>query len=79
MRYEEAWIWQDRITTAANALGYTVWDLRYNGKSCSFALELEQTLGDEQISALCAHMPLPTDYDGVGGHGSRFTVYGNLP
>ena len=42
MRYEDAWIWQDKITSTVNALGYTIWDLKYDGDADYFHLELNE-------------------------------------
>ena len=75
MRYEDAWIWQDKITSTVNALGYTIWDLKYNRDADYFHLELNETLTDDKASMLCAQMSLPTDYDGIGDIGSCFTIY----
>lgn len=71
--YTELWQMQDAITTVANANGYTVWELRMMD-GC-FHLELNTHLDEEKISEFCAQMPLPTDWEGEGTHGSKFCLY----
>lgn len=75
MRYEDRWRLQDEITASANALGYTIWDLRYYRELETFRLELNQHLQDDRESDFCYQMPLTSDYDGEGSHGSMFTLY----
>ena len=65
----------NKITSTVNALGYTIWDLKYNRDADYFHLELNETLTDDNASMLCAQMSLPTDYDGIGDIGSCFTIY----
>lgn len=50
MRYEDSWRLQDEITVSVNALGYSVWDLRYNREAETFRLELNERLKDDQLS-----------------------------
>lgn len=68
MNYEDIWQIQDEITAAVNSLGFSLWDLHYDRPSFSFHLELNEHVPDSQ-------MPLSTDYDGEGDHGSVFTLY----
>ena len=75
MRYEDSWRLQDKITAAVNALGYFVWDLRYNREAETFRLELNEHLQEDQESNFCYQMPLTTDYNGEGTHGSLFTLF----
>ena len=75
MRYEDAWMWQDQITSTVNALGYTIWDLKYNREADNFHLELNEKLTDDNASMLCSQMPLSTDYKGIGFIGSCFTIF----
>lgn len=75
MRYDDVWRLQDEITSTVNALGYNVWELKYNLQSETFRLELNDHLDDETASSFCSQMPLATDYDGEGENGSSFTLY----
>ena len=75
MRYEDCWRLQDEITASVNALGLSVWDLRYNRKADTFRLELNEHLQDDKEYNFCYQMPLTEDYDGEGTHGSMFTLY----
>ncbi len=75
MKYEDSWRLQDEITASVNALGLSVWDLRYNRKDDTFRLELNEHLQEDKEYDFCYQMPLTTDYDGEGGHGSMFTLY----
>jgi hypothetical protein len=75
MNYENIWQIQDEITSAVNSLGFSLWDLHYDRQVFSFHLELNEHLPDDALSSFCSHMPLTTDYDGEGGHGSAFTLY----
>ena len=75
MQYEDIWQIQDEITSAVNSLGYSPWDLHYDRQDFSFHLELKEHLPDDALSSFCSQMPLTTDYDGEGGHGSVFTLY----
>ena len=75
MNYEDIWQIQDEIMAVVNSLGFTLWDLHYDRSSFSFHLELNEQLPDDALSSFCSHMPLTTDYDGEGGHGSAFTLY----
>ena len=75
MRYEDAWMWQDQITSTVNALGYTIWDLKYDREVDYFYLELNESLTDDNASDLCSQMSLLTDYKGIGSNGSSFTIY----
>lgn len=75
MKYENAWQVQDEITTAVNALGWSIWNLRYDRNADVFHLEVASHLDEEQQERLVAHMPLSTDYDSEGSHGSRFSLY----
>lgn len=72
MEYEDLWHRQDEIETVVNALGYTVWNLQPYGERGGLVLELCQHLDEHEASALCCQLPLPTDYEGEGSHGSRF-------
>jgi len=70
--YTELWQLQDSITTAVNACGYGVWDLRpSNG---GFRLELSAHIGEMDISNLCCQLPLMADYEGEGRNGSLFRL-----
>ena len=75
MNYEDIWQIQDEITAAVNSLGFSLWDLHYDHSSFSFHMELSEHLPDEILSSFCSQMPLPTDYDGEGSHGSVFMLY----
>ena len=75
MNYENIWQIQDEITSAVNSLGFSLRDLHYDRQVFSFYLELNEHLPDDALSSFCSHMPLTTDYDGEGGHGSAFTLY----
>ncbi|WP_018463976.1 hypothetical protein [Segatella paludivivens] len=75
MRYEDAWMWQDQITSTVNALGYTIWDLKYDREADYFYLELNERLTDDNASDLCSQMSLFTDYKGIGSNGSCFFIY----
>ncbi len=75
MRYEDAWMWQDQITSTVNALGYTIWDLKYDREADYFYLELNESLTDDNASDLCSQMSLFADYKGIGSNGSCFTIY----
>ena len=75
MNYEDIWQIQDKITAAVNSLGFSLWDLHYDHSSFSFHMELSEHLPDEILSSFCSQMPLPTDYDGAGSHGSVFMLY----
>lgn len=75
MRYDDVWRLQDEITSAVNALGQTVWELKYDLHSQTFRLELNGHLDDEATSSFCSQMPITTDYDGEGKNGSMFTLY----
>ena len=71
--YTELWQLQDSITTAVNACGYGVWDLRpSNG---GFRLKLSAHIGEMDISNLCCQLPLMADYEGEGRNGSLFSLY----
>ena len=48
--YTEIWQLQDVITTAVNACGYDIWDLRANDSG--FLLELAEYLDDDAIFAM---------------------------
>lgn len=74
MRYEDSWKLADEITSSVNAQNLSVWDLRYNREAETFRLELNEHLQDDQLSKFCYQMPLTTDYDGEGAHGSMFTL-----
>lgn len=67
-RYREIWQTTDTVTTAVNACGYGVWDLR--PVEGGFMLELDRHIGDNDISLFCSQLPLPTDYYGEGRHGT---------
>ncbi len=71
--YTELWQLQDSITTAVNASGYGVWDLRPS--NAGFHLELSAHIGEMDISNLCCQLPLMADYDGEGCNGSLFSLY----
>lgn len=75
MRYDDVWRLQDEITSAVNALGHFVWELKYDLHSETFRLELNDHLDDDSASSFCSQMPLTTDYDGEGNNGSMFTLY----
>lgn len=75
MNYEDIWQIQDEITAAVNSLGFSLWDLHYDRTSFSFHMELSLHFPDEALSSFCSQMPLATDYDGEGSHGSVFTLY----
>lgn len=66
MRYENAWQVQDEITTAVNALGWSIWDLHYDRNADVFRLEVNSHLDDEEQGKLISQMSLSTDYDGTG-------------
>ena len=70
--YTELWRLQDSITTAVNACGYGVWDLR--PKDGGFRLELNAHIGEMDISNFCNQLPLMADYDGEGCNGSLFQL-----
>ena len=70
MNYEDIWQKQDEITASVNSLGFSLWDLHYDRPSFSFLLELNEHVPDD-----APQMPLSTDYDGEGSHGSVFTLY----
>lgn len=74
MNYEDFWQIQDEITAAVNSLGFSLWDLHYDRSSFAFHMELNEHLPDEALSYFCSQMPLATDYDGEGSHGSVFTL-----
>lgn len=74
MNYEDIWQIQDEITAAVNSLGFSLWDLHYDRPYFSFHLELNEHVPDEVLSSFCSQMPLSTDYDGEGNHGSLFSV-----
>ena len=74
MNYEDIWQIQEEITAAVNSLGFSLWDLHYNRASFSFHMELNEHLPDEALSSFFSQMPLATDYDGEGNHGSLFSV-----
>lgn len=69
----DAWQMKDSIVTVVEANGYSVWDIRQTANG--FRVELNDTLNDDEISKLCGQYPLPSDYDGEGGHGTVFTLY----
>ena len=71
--YSELWALKDAITTAVEANGYAVWDIRQGAGA--LRVELDRHLTDDQMSALCCQFPLTADYDGEGTHGSTFTLY----
>lgn len=71
--YTELWQLQDSITTAVNASGYGVWDLR--PEESGFHLELSTHMDEADISNLCCQLPLMADYDGEGNNGSVFSLY----
>ncbi len=75
MRYENAWQIQDEITATVNALGWNIWDLRYDRNSDVFRLEISSHIEEEEISRLISHFSLSADYEGEGAHGSMFTIY----
>ena len=75
MNYEDIWQKQDEITASVNSLGFSLWDLHYDRPSFSFHLELNEHVPDDSLSSFCSQMPLATDYDGEGSHGSVFTLY----
>lgn len=75
MNYEDIRQIQDEITAAVNSLGFSLWDLHYDRQAFSFHLELNEHLPDDTQSSFCSQMPLATDYDGEGNHGSVFTLY----
>nr|MBP7472793.1 hypothetical protein [Prevotella sp.] len=75
MRYENAWQVQDEITSVVNALGWSIWDLRYNRNADVFRLEIGKHLYDEEQERLVSQFPLSADYEGEGIHGSTFTLY----
>ena len=70
MNYEDIWQIQDEITASVNSLGFSLWDLHYDRPSFSFHLELNEHVPDDSLSSFCSQMPLATDYDGEGSHGS---------
>jgi hypothetical protein len=70
--FEDLWHWQDEIETVVNALGYTIWSLRPDADSGTLRMELCQHLDENEASALCYQLPLPTSYEGAGPHGSIF-------
>lgn len=65
MRYENAWQVQDEITTAVNALEWSIWDLHYDRNADVFRLEVNSHLDDEEQGKLISQMSLSTDYDGL--------------
>ena len=71
--YSELWQIQDCITTAVNACGYAIWDLRPS--SGGFRLELTSHIDEENISNFCCQLPLMADYNGEGKNGSLFSLY----
>ena len=75
MNYEDIWQIQDEIMAVVNSLGFTPWDLHYDRSSFSFLLELNEHVPDDTLSSFYSQMPLSTDYDGEGCHGSVFTLY----
>ena len=75
MQYEDIWQIQDEITAVVNSLCFSLWDLHYDRAFFSFHLELNEHLPDDALSSFCFQMPLTTDYDGEGSHGSVFTLY----
>ena len=75
MNYEDIWQIQDEITVAVNSLGFSLWDSHYDRSSFSFHMELSLHFPDEALSSFSSQMPLATDYDGEGSHGSVFTLY----
>ena len=75
MNYEDIWQIQDEITVAVNSLGFSLWDLHYDRSSFAFHMELNEHVPDDSLSSFCSQMPLATDYDGEGSHGSVFTLY----
>ena len=75
MQYEDIWQIQDEITSAVNSHCFSLLDLHYDRASFSFHLELQEHLPDDALSSFCSQMPLATDYDGEGDHGSVFTLY----
>lgn len=75
MNYEDIWQIQDEITASVNSIGFSLWDLHYERDSFSFNLELNECVPDGSLSSFCSQMPLVTDYDGEGSHGSVFTLY----
>ena len=75
MNYEDIWQIQDKITAAVNSLGFSLWDSHYDRSSFSFHMELSLHFPDEALSSFSSQMPLATDYDGEGSHGSVFMLY----
>lgn len=75
MNYEESWRVQDEITTVVNAMGYSVWGMTLKTGGYGFTVTLNERLDEEEITVLCSQMPFSVDYDGVGTHGSVFSVY----
>ena len=71
--YTEIWQLQDAITTSVNACGYGIWDL--HPTDYGFHLELSERLDDESVAALCCQLPLSSDYEGNGSHGSVLSLY----
>ena len=75
MEYEDIWQIQDEITSAVNSLDFSIWDMHYDRQSFSFRIELTEHLPDDVLTSFGSQMPLPTDYDGEGSHGSVFALY----
>lgn len=75
MRYDDVWRLQDEITSAVNAVGYSVWELTFNHHSEVFCLELNEHLSDDVVSSFCSQMPITAVYEGEGDNGSMFTLY----
>ena len=74
--FDTIWRTQDEIRTVVNAVvGECIWNLSYNQLRVAIELELNITLGDEQVDSLIYQFPIPADYEGVGSKGSKFIFY----
>ena len=74
--FDSIWRTQDEIRTIVNAvLGECIWNLSYNEYRMGIELELTQYLEEETANTLINQFPVVADYDGVGGHGTKFVFY----
>ena len=74
--FDSIWRTQDEIRTVVNAVvGECIWNLSYNQLRAVIELELNITLGDEQVDSLIYQFPISADYEGVGAKGSKFIFY----
>ena len=74
--FDSIWRTQDEIRTVVNAvLGDCIWNLSYNGHRMAIELELTASLEEDAVSDLCSQFPVHADYDGEGGHGTKFVLY----